>query len=254
MIYKTPKNILAMTTPRSGGVSSAPYDSNNLSFTVKDKKENVISNRKALSKKLNIPLEHFVFARQCHSDQIQKVSKEDASKGSLSHEDGIADVDALYTFEDDLVLTFFHADCVPILFYDLEAHLIGAIHAGTVGTLKEITKKSMTKVIQIENLDPRDIKVIIGPALSYKSSHIDPKTIPVEYSENEKIQLKDGFLKIDAVGLNIDQLLACGIPLENIDNQTQDTFSNPNDYFSFQRDNETGRHLSFIVQVSDKES
>ena len=45
MIYSSPDQQLAQTTTRQNGVSSGPYTSNNLSYTVNDKKENVDQNR-----------------------------------------------------------------------------------------------------------------------------------------------------------------------------------------------------------------
>lgn len=248
MIYSSPDQLLVQTTTRQNGVSSGPYTSNNLSYTVNDKKENVDQNRQRLAQEVGIDLNHWVFARQCHSDQIAKVDSSQASRGAYDHHDGIENVDALYTFDKNLVLAFFHADCVPLLFYDTTSGLIGAIHAGWQGTLKEITQKSLTQVIVTEDLDPKNIHVIIGPALSFESCSLNPDLVDIPYTLNKNIQLdENNHLKLNVVQMNIDQCLACGIPLENIDNQSEDTLSNPDKYFSFQRDQETGRHLSFIV-------
>lgn len=255
MRYNTPKNIIAFTTKRDGGISPAPFDSNNLSFSVPDEPSNVITNRKNVANELGFPLENWVFVRQQHTDQIQKVDHSHAGRGSLSYEDGIPGVDALYTFEANLVLAFFHADCVPVLMFDETTNLLVAIHAGWQGTLKEITKKSLVKIINDEQIDPRNIKVLIGPALSFNSCQIDPSIVEQDYSENENIQLDEsGHLKLDVVNLNIQQCLEAGILPENILNESEDTLSFPDKYFSFQRDQATGRHLSGIVRVATIES
>lgn len=250
MKYKTPQSILAMTTTRQNGYSVNHYASNNLSFTVNENPEIVLKNRHKLANEIGIPLSQWVFARQCHSDQIKKVTLQDAGKGATSHQEGIPNVDALYTYEKNLVLSFFHADCVPILFYDETVGLIGAIHAGWQGTLKEITKKSLSTVITTEGLDPKNLKVHLGPALSFESSLIDKELIMLPYELSEHIvATKDNQIKINTLALNIEQCLSLGIKKENIVNCGIDTFSNPETYYSFQRDHDTGRHLSLIVLV-----
>lgn len=254
MRYPTPNHFVAFTSDRQGGFSQGAFESNNLSYTVNDDPLNVKHNREKLAHEIGLPLSQWVFARQCHSDQIKKVDHSNAGRGAYNHQDGIEDVDALYTFESDLVLSFFHADCVPVLFLDETTNLIGAIHAGWQGTLKEITKKSFETILKNEDINPQNIKVYIGPALSYESSEIKLEEIEQPISENEYIRIKDDIVKIGAVGLNVQQCLEVGIPKENIMTLNHDTYSSPHQYFSFQRDQKTGRHLSGIVRCATKES
>lgn len=254
MRYPTPNHFVAFTTDRQGGYSQGVFESNNLSYTVNDDPLNVKNNREKLAHEIGLPLSRWVFARQCHSDQIKKVDHSNAGQGAYSHEDGIEEVDALYTFDADLVLSFFHADCVPVLLLDETTHLIGAIHAGWQGTLKEITKKSIQTILDNEAVDPANIKVYMGPALSYESSEIKRDDIDQELTESDYITIKDDHVKIDTVGLNIKQCLEVGIPKENIMTVNHDTYSSPLQYFSFQRDQQTGRHLSGIVRLEARES
>ena len=55
----------------------------------------------------------------------------------------IPDTDALYTYEPNLVLCSFTADCVPVIFYNEVNGLIGVIHSGWQGTVKEITSEAL---------------------------------------------------------------------------------------------------------------
>ena len=250
MKYNIPKPFIAFTSPRSGGVSQGPYSTNNMSHIVGDTPLCVSHNREKLSKEINLPLTKWVMVAQCHSDNIVKVSHQDRGKGAFNFEDGIPNADALYTFDENLMLGFMHADCVPVLIYDETTNLIAAIHAGWQGTLKKITKKSITHILNNEAIDPKNLQVIIGPCLSFDSCELNPSLVDIPYELNENIQLdQNNNLKLNVAQMNINQCLACGIPLENINRQDHDTFSNPKDFFSFQRDNQTGRHISAIARL-----
>lgn len=247
MKYKIPEPFIALTSTRYGGVSQGPYKSNNMSHIVNDRPLSVSHNREQLAKEAFIPLAQWVFVKQCHSDKIKKVTQKDGGKGAFSFEGGIPNVDALYTFDSNLMLAFMHADCVPVLIYDETTNLIAAIHAGWQGTLQEITRKSVQFILDNEDVDPKNLKVIIGPCLSFDSCQLDPKSVPYPYELNENIQLDESnMLKLDVAQMNINQCLDCGIPQVNITRYDKDTFSNPNDFFSFQRDGTTGRHITAI--------
>jgi len=105
-------------------------ENNNTALHTGGKAEDIINNRIRLSKDLGIALSQWVFAQQTHSDNIYKVTLKDAGRGSFSHDDGIADCDALYTKEKNIALGVFHADCVPVLLYDPFTEIICAIHSG----------------------------------------------------------------------------------------------------------------------------
>lgn len=253
MNYPVNKPFIALTTTRNGGVSEGPYKSNNMSHIVGDRPLSVTHNRERTAQYLPIPLSNWVFVRQCHSDQIRKVTHEDKGKGAYSFNSGIEGVDALYTLEPNIMLAFMHADCVPVLLYDETSNMVAAIHAGWQGTLQEITQKSIQTILENETIDPQNIKVIIGPCLSFESCQLNPEAVPYPYELNKNIQLdENNHLKLNVSQMNIEQCLACGIPLENISRYDEDTFSHPEKYFSFQRDNITGRHLSAIGRVQSK--
>src|SRR5690625_3508203 len=90
---------------------------NNMALKASENSELVLNNRHRLAKHLQVPLSHFVFANQDHTNKFHKVTKFDAGKGAIHTKDAIDRVDALYTYERGLVLTCFTADCVPLIFY-----------------------------------------------------------------------------------------------------------------------------------------
>src|SRR5690606_16145635 len=79
----------------------------------------------------------------------------------------------LYTFEKNIVLATFTADCVPVIFYHENSGVIGVIHSGWQGTVKEITVKIFQHLIKNENCQSEHFHVYIGPAISQEKFEVD---------------------------------------------------------------------------------
>lgn len=246
-----PETLIALTTTRNGGVSKAPYQSLNLAYQVQDKEADVKENRRRVFEELGLRPEQVVFTHQFHSTILKKVAASDGGRGFAAFNDGI-EGDALYTSEKNLALAVYHADCVPIFFYVPTRGLIGIIHAGMAGTLKSITKLVINEFCQKENVHPQDIYCYLGPCLTF--SH---KEISLEMRDDIASLGKEFLQGIKAVGptlyfdtmlVNVIQLRQCGIPIENIDYAGECVYEHQEKYFSFARDQITGRMISLIYQ------
>ena len=214
----------------------------NLAYQV-DEGKNVKNNRQTLAKTISIDLERFVFVHQHHSDKIQKVTLNDLGKGKDDFESGV-DVDALYTYEKNVPLCIFHADCVPIFFVNEKAGLAGIIHAGFKGTLKHVAYKAMKQVIDEEKLDARDFKFFIGP---YRM----PQSFPIDENSAKEI-IDAGFEnaiinnRFDNGLANILDLNKLGIKNEQIKVSNFDTLSDDRFYSAYQK-TPVGRLVSLIT-------
>ena len=115
-------------------------------------------------------LNDFVCADQTHSAaNFHHVTLEDKGRGATQMNTAIADTDALYTYEPNLVLCSFTADCVPVIFYNEVKGLIGVVHSGWQVTVKEITLKLFKHLTQVEQCNPSDFHIQIGAAFSQKN-------------------------------------------------------------------------------------
>lgn len=83
----------------------------------------------------------------------------------LIHEyDGkIYDGDALINIKKNIALGVFTADCIPILIADVKKGVSAAIHSGWRGTLDCIVLKTLYRLKNEYNIEPNDLKVVIGP-------------------------------------------------------------------------------------------
>src|SRR5699024_12772713 len=80
---------------------------------------------------------------------------------------------ALYTDELCILLGTLTAYCVPVTFYDHSKKIVGVIHSGWQGTVKEITSQVFSHLKQYEQSNPENILVHLGPALSQQKFEVD---------------------------------------------------------------------------------
>lgn len=151
----------------------AELEHNNMALHACENPNHIVENRKKLATFLQCELSDFVCANQTHSDHFHRVTLENKGQGARQMDTAIADTDALYTYEPNLVLCSFTADCVPVIFYNETQNLIGVIHSGWQGTVKEVTLKLFEHLIQVEQCKPSDFHVQIGAALSQEKFEVD---------------------------------------------------------------------------------
>ncbi len=233
----------------------AEFENNNMALHVCENPINIVENREKLATFLDCELDDFVCANQTHSSNFHRVTLDDKGRGATRKDTAIEDTDALYTYEPNLLLCSFVADCVPVIFYNKVNGLIGVIHSGWQGTVKEISMRVFEHLIQVEKCDPRDLHVQIGAALSQEKFEVD---------EDVYVKFKDLGYTEDFIYYNnqthkyhIDnqqtvkkQIELTGIPAEQILIEQTCTYLSPRG-FSYREDKQTGRHLAFIMKKDD---
>lgn len=249
ILYKHTKHIIAGTTLRDENRK----ENNNMALHCGGDLAAVIENRTAFAGSLDIDVSQCVFAQQTHSANIHKVTKEDIGKGVFTYESGIPDCDALYTSESNILIGVFHADCVPIILYDDITNIICAIHSGWVGTMKQITSKTLEILCQKEGCHIEHMQAFIGPAIGFDSFEVGMEVVEqvkaLPFPTEQYIRYKDsGKALVDNQGLNYQMLRNAGLRDDQIFDDKNDTFNNNTSLFSYRRDKSCGRHLSYIVR------
>lgn len=233
---------------------SAELEQNNMALHVCESPITVLENRKKLADSLNCGLNDFVCANQTHSANVHHVKLSDIGRGAETLESAIQDTDALYTYEPNVLLCTFTADCVPVIFYHEPKGLIGVIHSGWQGTVKEITRKVFEHLVETEQCDPKGFHVLLGTALSQEKFEVDEDV----YEKFKALGYADEFMyyKEETGKYHIDNQLTVkkqcelvDIPSENISIDTTCTYLSP-EGFSYRQDKKSGRHLSFIMKKS----
>lgn len=96
-------------------------------------------------------LKNVGYLNQIHSDLIHK------------YDGNVHDGDAIITDKLGVAIGVFTADCVPVIIYDKIKKVAAAVHSGWKGTIKNISSKTITKMIEEYNVSIKDLKIYIGP-------------------------------------------------------------------------------------------
>ena len=229
--WNAPDNVKAFITTRIGGSSKGVYKSANLSLDVGDSKSAVMKNREEVRRTLNLPSEPS-WMKQIHGTNIQYLN---APKKNIM-------CDGSYTDQTGVVCSVLSADCLPIMMCDKLGTKIGVLHVGWRGLDKDLIQKFIKKF----KVKPQNLCVWVGPSIS-------PKNYPVRedvYLRVIKISAKI-FKGIDRIHWALNLAMAAKVILkaEGVNNIFEDktcTFDSSNLYYSFRRDNVTGRMASLI--------
>ncbi len=163
------------------------------------------------------------------------------------------EADALATRTPGIILGILTADCVPVLFADRDARVIGAAHAGWKGALAGITDATLTAMERI-GADRANIAAAIGPCIARASYEVDDgfvQRFTGDDPTNERFFAagKPRHAMFDIAAYVAARLAAAGVTRIAIGGQ--DTYAEAEDYFSYRRachkgENSYGRQLSVI--------
>lgn len=241
--FKKSPSLLHVVTTKSNDL---PYDFSLALHTGEDA-ENIVANRNKLSRLLNNnePL-HYIVANQTHGDNIKIITHKE-TKGWKSLSDAIEDCDALITDVKGVVLNILTADCVPILLYDKEKEVVAAIHAGWKGTKAQIVSKTVQKMTDIYDCDPKDIIAGVAPSIGRCCYEVGEDVAEHFFDLPEGFTPKGEKYMLDLPFINKQQLLAAGLQEENIEMSHACTACDVERFFSYRKEQGcTGRFMSMI--------
>lgn len=148
---------------RHGGVSQGIYDSLNVGIGSKDDGEDVRENRRRIADWFGVTPDALNCCYQVHSAKAHVV---EAPWGAYRPEG-----DGLATDQPSVALGILTADCAPVLFADVEAHVVGAAHAGWQGALSGVVGATVEAMERIGARRER-IVAVIGPCIGPNSYEV----------------------------------------------------------------------------------
>ena len=228
--------IVAGFTTRSGGVSTGPFASLNLSFSSGDSRAVVTENRRILAEPLGFSLDQIAIAGLVHSSRVAVVTEPGL----------VADVDALVTARSDILLYLRAADCAIVLLADAESRIVGACHAGWRGAAGGIVGATIAEM-QSLGTAPAAIHAFISPCISTESFEVGPEVAVQFDADFVFTNSSSGKQHVDLKGAITRQLVTAGVNEELIEVHPECTFRNTRKYFSYRAEKaNTGRMMGFI--------
>lgn len=238
---------------RMGGVSNGQYATMNTSFSSGDSFELVEENYRRLCTAVGIDVSNLVLSRQTHTNNVRIVTKQDCGVGYTKP--SFNDVDGLVTNQSGVALVTQYADCTPLLFCDPVKRVCATSHAGWRGTVAQIGKVTVEKMMQEFGCNPVDIIAAIGPCICQSCYEVDTPVFNAFIDSGIDItnvfregRDEDHFM-LNLVQANKNILLAAGIKEENIDVSDICTCCNANELHSHRATGGKRGNLAAIIEL-----
>ncbi len=244
-----PGNIAAMATTRHGGCSLSPYDSLNLGQHVGDDPAHVVSNRAQLEQRVPYPI---AWLNQVHGIAVADAAEVAAHTSNQTQPP--VDADACIATEPGAACVIMTADCLPVLFADMNGKVVGAAHAGWRGLAAGVLHRT---VAAMRAAGAGEISAWLGPAIGPQQFEVGAEVLDAFLGtavDSAERQIIDAAFKAhpSTAGkyfADIYSLARCFLLRDGV-NQVHGgdhcTVSEGERFFSYRRDGRTGRQASLI--------
>ncbi len=259
--WPAPSRVRAVCTTRAGGTSVAPYDALNLGDHVGDQPLHVEQNRALLRQAMAAQP---VFLTQVHGTRTVPLTAQ-TQQGSAA--------DGCITDQPGVACTILVADCLPVLFTNMQGSVVAAAHAGWRGLAGQGGHGVLEEVYEcFRAIAPVDTAQVATKIIAWLGPCIGPEAFEVGTDVRDTFVAHDpaaramfrqktgdsasaeagdstaGKWLADLPGLARMRLAALGITsiYGNDGSRPWCTVSNPSRFFSFRRDRVSGRMAACI--------
>ena len=197
---------------------------------------------------LNIDSKELFLVKQVHGDRVFVLDDPQKSADQVEQEAA----DALITHLTEKPIAVLTADCVPVILYDPERHVVGVIHAGRKGTQMRIVSKVISILSSSYGCHPKNMVMALGPAIGGCCYEVEDACI-VPFREHYQgweefvtANSQNRFM-LDLLKANEADGLGAGILKDNIHRSGECTSCNNDRWFSYRREGATGRIISLAM-------
>jgi YfiH family protein len=236
-----PANVVALSTLRRGGVSTAPYDDGagggglNLGVHVGDQPEDVRRNRELLR---DVAPAEPAWLSQVHGARVV-----DAASAT-----GVPEADASIATRPGVVCVIQTADCLPVLFCDLGGRIVGAAHAGWRGLAGGVLENT---VAGMRAAGAGEIAAWLGPAIGPERFEVGQDVVDAFTARDEA--MRDAFDPVPALPgkyladiYSLARMVLARVGVERTYGGGLCTVNQHDRFYSYRRDRVTGRMASLI--------
>jgi polyphenol oxidase len=236
---------------RSGTVDGDVYALQDEETAGEGLRKAVEANRWRVAASLGVSPERLLNCRQIHSPDVMSVTQPWPPSERPQ-------ADAMVTKERGLALAILTADCVPILFADAGAGVIGAAHAGWRGAISGVIESTLQAMEELGAARKR-IAAAIGPCIwqtSYEVGPEFPAPFLAEDPANDKWfrpAFRSGHYLFDLPGYVTGKLRDLGVC--DVEPSPADTAADEARFISYRRgclcgEKEQGRLISAITLIN----
>jgi polyphenol oxidase len=235
--WPAPPHVRAAATLRTGGVSTGAYASLNLGSHVGDDPAAVAENRRRIREALRLPAEP-LWLNQVHGAHVHRAESRGEAMDAPT-------ADACVAFGADQICAVLTADCLPVLLCDRDGKSVAAVHAGWRGLVAGV----LAATIEVLDSEPGRLIAWLGPAIEQDAFEVgaevrdqfiarDPGNASA-FVENAR-----GRWQADIGALARIALARLGVT--DIYGGGWRCYDDRERFFSYRRDNKTGRMATMI--------
>ena len=219
---------------RNGGCSKGVYAGLNCGERSGDDPDSVRRNRRLVAEQLGVGPQRLISGRQTHSARVAVITEAPPSETPRA--------DGFVTRTPGVALAVLSADCMPILFADSAAGVVGAAHAGWRGALAGVIEETVAGMVRLGSRRGQ-IRAAVGPAISRENYQVGPE---FRHEFLRKDPASEPFFGCDTAGRLVFDLPRYGLSLlarariREAHWIGRCTYADPTRYFSYRR----GRHNS----------
>lgn len=232
---------------RTGGVSTGLRSSLNLGVSWGDDRALVDENRRRVAAAAGFDVAQLQATRHVHGTAVWRV-------GDPHPEGQPVEYDGMVCDRPGPVLGAFAADCIPIVFADPVARVVGACHAGWRGTVGGVAANVLVRMAELGS-HPGDVRIALGPSIGPCCFEVGAEVVAAfreAFGDVPGMVLApgDGGRVKEHIDLRVATralLERAGVRAAHLDDRPPCTRCEPARFFSYRRDGrEGGIHMGFV--------
>lgn len=232
--WPAPERVRACISTRVGGVSTGVYAGLNVGAHVGDLAADVERNRALLARSAGSPAQPR-WLEQVHGTQVAELTGDEPS----------GPADAAFTRRASEVCVILTADCLPVLFADIEGTVVAAAHAGWRGLAAGILENTIAAM----GVGPGQLLAWLGPAIGPEAYEVDEQVYAAFVEPDPGAaaafrSVRPGHWLADLYALARRRLAAAG--MRSVFGGGFCTYTDAERFYSYRRDGECGRMASLI--------
>lgn len=239
--WPAPARVRAAVSLRRGGVSTGCYASLNLGDHVGDDPLAVAENRSRLVTVLQTTgrCGSPQWLRQVHGLTVAEAEADPARRANW-----VPEADAVTTTLAGIPCAIMTADCLPVLFCDVQGSRVAAAHAGWRGLCQGVLEATLARFA-----DPAQVLCWLGPAIGPEAFEVGGEVAEAFIAQDAAASsafraLPQGKYLADIYTLARQRLTRAGVT--HIHGGGLCTVADAERFYSYRRDRNTGRMASLI--------
>lgn len=228
---------------RRGGVSTGSFESLNFGLKGGDSPDNVRRNLQRVASRVSIHARDLFRVRQVHGRRVLVLGAGDDP--SAIH---LQEADGLVTSHSGQAVGVVTADCVPVLFSDCEARVVGVAHAGWRGVVAGILEATIEALKRVGGCTSQRLRAALGPSIGPCCYEVGPE-VAVHFERMPSVVQQSAGQRphLDLAAAVRHKLHGAGMPPDAISHPDLCTCCRSDLLFSYRRDGSaTGHQLSLI--------